>query len=395
MKITELFNSAAIAAQYTEVASNQIPYLGAGLFPARKKMGLDLKWIKGNKGLPVSLAPANFDAKSVLRGRVGISVENTQMAFFRESMLVKEEDEQEIMRAQDSNDPYAEQVIRNIYDDANTLVSGADVVPERMRMQLLAPVDDGSPRIVIAHDGVQYAYNYDPDGSYQANNYAALTGTDMWSDHANSDPLADIQAAQDAVETETGSRPTIILMSAATMNHLKQNAKIRSAILAQNVTANVFMTNARVSQLFDTELGLTIIVYTKMFKDEAGVAQKFYPDGYVTLLPEGALGGTWYGTTPEERTLMGNPNANVSIVNTGVAIAVTVTNDPVNTKTTVSEIVLPSYERMNETYVIKVYTESNSTSDAGGGSDGGADGGSTGGGSDGGTTGGGSEGGNG
>ena len=39
----------------------------------------------------------------------------------------------------------------------------------------------------------------------------------------------------------------------------------------------------------------------------------------------------------------------------GVAVAVTVTTDPVNTKTTVSEIVLPSYERMEETYVLKVF----------------------------------------
>ena len=36
------------------------------------------------------------------------------------------------------------------------------------------------------------------------------------------------------------------------------------------------------------------------------------------------------------------------------ALAITVTNDPVNTKTTVSEILLPSYERMAETYVLKV-----------------------------------------
>ena len=76
---------------------------------------------------------------------------------------------------------------------------------------------------------------------------------------------------------------------------------------------------------------------------------------YATLIPSGALGKTWYGTTPEERTLMGNPQASVAIVETGVAVAVTVTNDPVNTKTTVSEIVLPSYERMEETYVIKAY----------------------------------------
>ena len=47
--------------------------------------------------------------------------------------------------------------------------------------------------------------------------------------------------------------------------------------------------------------------------------------------------------------------ADVSVVSNGVAITVTVTTDPVNTKTTVSEIVLPSFERMAETYVIKAY----------------------------------------
>ena len=88
---------------------------------------------------------------------------------------------------------------------------------------------------------------------------------------------------------------------------------------------------------------------------EEGVAHKFYLDGFCTLLPEGALGNTWRGVTPEERTLLGNDKADVSVVSNGVAITVTVTTDPVNTKTTVSEIVLPSFERMAETYVIKAY----------------------------------------
>ena len=357
MKLSDLFSAKSIAAQYTEVASNKIPYLGTAFFPAKKKLGLDLKWIKGNKGLPVSLAPSNFDAKSTLRGRVGIETESTQMAFFRESMLVKEEDEQEIMRVQEANDPYAQQVIEHIYNDANTLLEGADVVPERMRMQLLAPTADGSPRIVISSKGVQYSYNYDPDGSYQTNNYMAISSeTAVWSAIATADPMNDVATACDSVESRTGTRPSIMIVSRATMNYLKQNAKIKSAILAQNATANIFMTDARVKEIFENELGVQIIVYTKKYKNEAGTEAAFYPDGYATLLPEGALGSTWYGTTPEERTLMGKPIANVSVVNTGVAIAVSVTEDPVNTKTTVSEIVLPSYERMNETYVIKAYT---------------------------------------
>ena len=354
MKVTDVFSAASLASRWTAAASNRIPYLGAALFPAKKKQGLDLKWIRGHKGIAVSLMPSNFDAKSTLRSREGFKIAETQMAFFRESMLVKEEDEQEMMRVQSANDPYAVDVLNRIYDDMMTLVDGADVVAERMRMQLLCPDVDGSPKIIIAADGKQYSYNYDTDGSYAAENYKALTGTSAWTDHENSDPLADMTAAMDAVEAKTGNRPVRAILTRNTFNHVKANAKVRSAMLAQNVTANIFVNDARVKELIKTELGLTVLIYDKQYKDEAGVVHKYYKDGFVTLLPEGNLGSTWYGTTPEERTLMGSGEAAVSLVNTGVAIAVKVTEDPVNTKTTVSEIVLPSFERMEETYVLKV-----------------------------------------
>lgn len=356
MRIDELISAKSIAAHMNEVASNKIPYLGEGLFPAKKKLGLDLSWLVSTKGLPISLAPSNFDAKSTLRAREGFEKETTQMAFFRESMLVKEKDEQEIMRILDKDDPYAKEVVARIYDDVSTLVDGAMVVPERMRMALLAPVNAGSPGITIASDNKQYTYNYDPNGKYAANNYAELTtATDKWSDTENSDPLSDILAAADKVEENTGSRPAHVLVSKQTMTYLRKNAKVQNAILAKSVTASVYITDALVNQLFKDTVGVDFIVYNKMFKDESGTAQKFYPDGYATLIPDGALGSTWFGTTPEERTLMGKAEANVSIVNTGVAVAVSVTEDPVNTKTTVSEIVLPSFERMYETYVIKAY----------------------------------------
>lgn len=362
MKLTDIFTAEAIGANYTAAASNKIPYLGTGLFPAAKKAGLDLKWVKGHKGLAVSLAPSNFDSKSKFRDRVGISVDETQMAFFRESMLVKEEDEQEIMRVQDSNDPYAIQVLEHIFDDATTLVDGADVVPERMRMQLLAPIGGAMGISIVAADAngkpVNYTYNYDPDGSWKASHYAEIiTAADKWSAAATCDPMRDLENALDAQEAISGNRPKIALMSKATFNLIKNSVKVRSGILAQNTTANVNYTTARVKSYVEEELDLTIIVYTKQFKDETGTAKKFYPDNIVMLLPDGALGKTYYGTTPEERTLSARADANVSIVNTGVAVAVTITDDPVNTKTTVSEIVLPSFERMEECYAIEVAGE--------------------------------------
>jgi len=354
MNIRDAFNSKAIALVTEEVASNKVPYLGEGLFPAKKKMGLDLKWIKTSKGLPVSLAPSAFDTVSTIRSREGIEINETEMAFFRESMIVKEVDEQEILRVADASDPYAKAVLERVYDDATTLVEGAKVVPERMIMQLLNPTN-GHPQISISANGATYAYNYDPNNDYSTNNYVALSGTSVWSATTTADPLKDVADAQDAVEAKTGTRPSKMIVSRQTMAYLKQNDNIRSAILAQNSTANILMTDARVKELFETELGVQIIVYTKQYKTEAGVATKFFADGFATLIPDGALGNTWYGTTPEERTLMGDPSVDVSIVNTGIAVAVSNTNDPVHTKTTASEIVLPSFERMDETYCIKAY----------------------------------------
>lgn len=354
MKLSDVFTAEAIALNYTNAASNAIPYLGTGFFPSQKKAGLDLKWIKGHNGLAVSLMPSTFDAKSTFRDRVCISMSETEMPFFRESMLVKEKDEQEIMRVQDSKDPYAAQVLDNIFNDTKTLVDGANVVPERMIMQLLAPLN-GSVGIEIKANNVDYTYNYDPDGSWKAEHYAKITtDADKWSTSATCDPLFDIETALDAQEAASGNRPEILLMSKATFNMIKNSAKVRSGILAQNTTANVNYTSAKVKQYVEEELSVTIIIYNKQFKNESGTAKKFYPDNIVMMLPNGAIGTIWYGTTPEERTLTAKSDADVSIVNTGVAVSVTITDDPVNTKTTVSEIVLPSFERMNECYAMEV-----------------------------------------
>ena len=357
MRLRDAYSAKAIALAFTEAGSNKIPYLGRALFPAKKKMGLDLKWIKTSKGVPVSLMPSAFDTVSTIRSREGIKIEETEMAYFKESMLVKEVDEQEILRVKESSDPYAQDVLNRIYDDANTLVAGAQVVPERMIMQLLNPTN-GHPSISISADGATYAYNYDPDGSYATNNYVALESTAKWDTAAGSstaDPIKDIQDAQDAVEAKTGTRPSIAIMSRDTFNKVKACNSVRSYILAQNVSANVMITDAKVKELILTELGVTVIVYTKQYKTEAGVTTQFFADGYCALIPEGALGNTWFGTTPDERTLMGDPNYDTALVDTGIAVTVTTTSDPVHTKTTVSEIVLPSYERMDETYVIKAY----------------------------------------
>lgn len=353
MLVNEVVDSAAIAAVATEDSSNQIPYLGLNWFDEKKKSGLDLSWIKTRKGLPVSLAPSNFDALPTLRARGGLKKEKTQMAFFREQMIVTEEDAQEIDRIKDENDPYLASALQSIYDDTNTLVSGAQVVPERMRMQLLATVD-GHPTIGIESDGVKYAYDYDPTGEYAAEHYLKNSGTAMWSDTENSKPLTDLNNARKAL-AKKGKIARYVLMNSNTFDYLLENAQIKNAILAQNLTANIELTDDNIISIVRQRTKLTIVIYDKMFADEDGNEHYFYPDNKVTLLPEGKLGSTWFGTTPEERTAGQVADVDVTIYGTGIAIAVkTEYGPPAVTSVTASEIVLPSYEGMDSTFVIEV-----------------------------------------
>lgn len=357
MNLREFFTPAATAAQWNEMASNQIPYLGAGLFPAKKKAGLDLSWLKGSKGLPVSLMPSAFDAKATFRDRIGFEKLETEMPFFREGFKIKERDRQELLRVQDANDPYARAVIERVFDDANNLIDGANVVPERMIMQLLFP-EDGNAGIAISANGVTYIYNYDPNGAWKTNNYTALTGGDLWTAPATADPFKAFKTVKDKIRSSTGTDLTIAVMNTATFNLLAATDAVKKRYLTTSGLTLGYLTDDEVKNVVSGTSRLQIALYDKQYKDESGVAHAFVPDGYVALIPAGDLGSTWYGTTPEEADLVASPTADVTIVNTGVAITRIIEEHPVNINTFASEIVLPSYERMDEVAVIKVIGES-------------------------------------
>ena len=349
----ETISPAAIAANWTEATSNRIPYLGETLFPAKKKAGLDLAWIKGNKGVPVTLMPSAFDAKATFRDRIGVQKVETEMPFFREGYKLKEKDRQEILRAMDTNDPYVREVIARVFDDANNLIEGALVVPERMIMQLLFPIG-GEVGITIEANGVNYTYEYDANDAWKATNYFPLTSDDLWTATATADPFADIQTAKDAVAAK-GGITRYAIMNSTTFRLLRSIASVKSRFLTTNGLSVGYLSDRDIANVIKDTLDLEgVIVYDKQYANENKVVSKFVPDGYVCLIPDGNLGNTWRGTTPEEADLMGKAVANVSIVENGIAITQETTVNPVNVNTYASEIVLPSYERMDEVAVLKV-----------------------------------------
>ena len=355
MNLTEfrkLVSPKVIAANWTEAQSNKIPYLGETLFPSKQKAGLDLKWIKGSKGLPVSLMPSAFDAKTTFRGREGVKFTETEMPFFREGFRLGEKDRQDILRIQEKNDPYLNDALARVFDDAGNLLDGALVVAEREIMQLLF-AENGDVGITIEANGVSYTYNYDPNGDWKTANYLTVASDYTWDKPNAADPLGDIQTAQDRIKAQ-GGEGVIIAMNNTTFKLFRSIKQIKDTFTINGVAAG-YITDEMIINLLKDALKLQgIIVYDKQYKDESGVTHKFVPDYYVSVLPAGALGSTWRGTTPEEADLMGSGQADVAVVNNGIAIKQITETDPVNLFTIASEIVLPSFERMNEVALIKV-----------------------------------------
>lgn len=343
--IFDYVNAKNIASYYTNSASNAVPYLGATLFPAKKQLGLDLSWIKGSKGLPVALMPSEFDVKATVRDRIGFSRVQTEMPFFRESMRIGEKDRQQLNTLLASNlDEMTKTVVANIYEDVTNLVNGANVQPERMIMQLLS-----TGKIRITANRVDYDYDYKMSTEHQE----VLAGGAEWS-AADSTPIEDIMRWQDTVEENTGTRPTRAIASRKAWGYLLKHKSIR---LDMNPLGgqNIILTDAMLKQYLQDKFNLSVSVYTKKYRDEKGVMHNFYPDDYFTLIPDGVLGNTFYGTTPEESDLMTNQtNADVQIVNTGVAITSIKEPHPVNVETIVSEIVMPSFETIDNIFAAKV-----------------------------------------
>lgn len=351
MEILDVYNAKIVGSVWTEIASNKQPYLGSGtLFPMVKQDILDLAFIKGHKGLPTSLKASTYDAKAEFRDRIGIAKLETEIPYFKEGFILKASDIVKIHNAQNQNDAYMREALRRIFRDGEELIDGAYVVPERMIFQLLAPTN-GKPVITMGDEKSTYTFNYDPDGEWEKNNYLELTGTSAWTDFENSTPYDDMERALDKA-SENGTVITNATMNKVTLSLLVKNKDIHARILAQNPTANIYLTKSLVKSFLETNLGITIVLYDKLYKDEEGKTKKFMPDNMVSFIPSVTLGEVRFGPTPEELEQQADM---LNLVDGRIALSVVKgTGNPVSVETIASMSVLPSFEAMDMCYAMKV-----------------------------------------
>ena len=339
--IYDFVTSPEIAAYWTEKLQTLPPFLGEELFPNDKQLGTEIKWAKGGTGAPKMLKPSGFGARSIPRGRKEFDKVLTTLGFFKESKYVDEDLRQQLNLVLGSgNQLMIDTIMNKIFDDITDLTHGAAVTREVARMQLLM-----TGKAELIGNGMKYELDYEFNPNHMGN--ASVS----WSDANSSNPILDIQRAIEKIQLDTGETPTRAVTNLVTLNQIVSNTKINKTISIFG-GGDIILGRQKVLDFLRSELGIDVVLYDKLYENEAGTATKFVPDNKFALLPGTPLGKTVFATTPEESDLMTNGKSNVSIVDTGVAITTMKEDDPVTVETKVSMLSLPTFENMEKVYIL-------------------------------------------
>lgn len=341
--IFDYVTSDALATYWDTLQRERQPYFFEQFFPADKKLGLDLSYIKGKSKLPVVLKISAFDVKAIPRERIGFEKLTAEMPFFKESMYIDEKLRQELnVVLQTGNRQYIDVIMNRIFNDAAQLLESARVTRERMRAMAMT-----TGAIAMASNGQAYSYDYQMPATHK---FTASTFNTADFDQAGY--LIDVC---DKIEQDTGTRPNRAVVSRAQWNKIKNNTFMSKNIFVMTNGVGL-VTDELARRYFEDNVGVTFEIYTKKYVNESNQTVNFVPDDLIVLFPNKKLGNTWFGTTPEESDLMSGTNASVSITDSGVAVTTFKEIDPVTVQTKVSQICLPSFEAVDEIALIDTST---------------------------------------
>lgn len=333
----DYINSKEIATYIKGLAPEML--IGEALFPRKKQLGMDLKYIKGAKKKPVVLRPSTFDVAVKVRAlKAELDVKMKRMPFFKESVIVSEEDRQQLLLAsQAENKELLMMILSEIYDNYVGLVDGGDMQMERMRMQALA-----SGIINITSDDGDVVFDFEVPTDHKE----VLTGNAVWS-NPEADIVGDIERWKTKMRNAGYVVPTRMVLTSKTFGYIAKNKAIKFDI---DKDGRVILTDEMIKNYLKNKLGISTAVVSGTYKLPDETEEQYFPDNKVTLIPDGNLGATYYGTTPEEADKMYSSKLDCSIVRTGIAVTTMRKEDPVTVETKVSQLGMPSFEKADECF---------------------------------------------
>ena len=313
------------------------------LFPLQRMSGLTYSYLKTANGAVELTAPSAFDAEPITQHRKGFDAMKGELPLWRRKMNISEKERQELMILLDGNNEEAvKSLLRQIYDDQMTLVSGAKMTMEFLRSRVLM---DG--KINIESKGGVVSVDYKVPGT----NKHTLTSNNTW-DTPEADVIGQIQTWLDTVEDKTGVRPDTLILNRNTFRYLRKNKTLRDNILpagalGQAIANTMVITDAKLIEALKSLTGLAEVkVYNKKVSMD-GALYDLIEDNKVAIYPSGMkLGNTLVGISPAEfnAQYVADAGNDIAITTEGIAVNMIVNEKaPYTAETQVEFIGLPSF----------------------------------------------------
>lgn len=326
-RLEEVFNTNELVNYFKE--RKVTPMLGESLFPERKIQDIEFDMILGAGGLPVSAEVHAFDTETQLASREAIEKGVASLALIKRKIKIAEK---EIIKI---NNPRTDSelafVLSQLYNDAEKMTDSVKVRVEAMRMELLS-----TGKIAINENKVKVTIDYKvPSG-----NKKSFT----WNTPDSDTPLDDLATLADAVEAESGSRPTRALTSRKVVKTICNCVSVRKAICGVN--SDKIVTLAALNELL-AQLDLPqIVVYEGKYKKETAkgfATARYFPENVIAMFGDETLGETIYGLTAEEVKLIGDGKMEeASVLDNKIFVGTYTSIDPVGEFTKAVATALPT-----------------------------------------------------
>ncbi|CAG9620877.1 major capsid protein [Sutcliffiella rhizosphaerae] len=333
MDILELFSHKEVL---NYLKDRKFPVLlGESLFPEIKKPTLEFDMIKGGSQLPVIASVHAFDTESEIGSREAAKLA-MELALIKRKLQLKEKD---IIALQSPrNAVEKEYLMKNVFNDIDTLVNGVRARVELMRMEALS-----KGTVTLNENGLNMTIDYKVPEDHKE----ALAGTSLWT-HADSDPMGDLERWADTLDT----KPTRALTSNVVLRTLLRHPKIIGALfgkdsmrVATRADLNAFMEQHELPAIavYDAK-------YRKQNQNGTYTQLRYLANNSFVMFGDGALGETLYGPTPEETRLVRDPAVETNQIGNVLAMVYEENLDPVSTWTKAVATALPSFPAADEVF---------------------------------------------
>lgn len=350
MNLQDFINSQNIALYMKELPVE--PTLEKSLFPPKKVLGTKLENAKGAKKKPIALRQSTFDVAAKMRSlSAEITVQSTEIPFFKESTGIDETTRRELISAMGCNNENLVKAISDqIFDGQVNLVKGSDIIPKAMAAQ------------VVQNGVINYSSDANDEGvvvdyGVPSNHKVTLTSTDKWT-NPSADIVGDVKKWQKVLTNENYPKPTTLMLTETTFdNTFLVNTAIKGHLNGNVMNQNRILSQKDYLQFAKEVMGITVVFLddSTYYPYEGASAVQYYENNKVTLMSGTTLGNTVYGVTPEEfDKTHGSGKLDTTMVGTGTAITTMVKEDPVTVDTKVSVMPIVSFDRADEVFFATV-----------------------------------------